>query len=135
MPRQSPYHLLYLDRLQVIESEMQAVLARARSDSDSMIGFAMEASHLEGEMPYSFGPPLIDYPSAELLGEMLLELGRYDEAAEAFTVQLARTRQRAKVLACLAEAERKRGNIEAADYALSRYQEVRAKMDTPWKQR
>ena len=131
MPRQAPSDLLYLIRLKVIESEMEAVLARARNDGESMIAHAMEASRLEGDMPYSFGPPFVDYPSAELLGEMLLELGRYDEAAAAFTLQLARTRQRGRVLAGLAEAERKRANTQAADYALSRYQEVRAKADTP----
>lgn len=130
MPRQAPWDLFYLGRLKVIESELQAVLARAENDSEAMISHAVEASRLEGEMPYAFGPPFIDYPSAQLLGEMLLKLERYDEAADAFTLQLKRTRQRAQALAGLAEAERKRGNTEAADYALSRYREVRAKADS-----
>ena len=125
LPRQAPFDLLYLDRLIVIEHQIEAVLARANGETDTMIGHAREASQLEGDMPYSFGPPFVDYPSAQLLGELSLDLGNNDEAANAFAEQLSRTRLKASALLGLANAERARGNAEAAVYAMARYQKVR----------
>ncbi len=33
----------------------------------------LKPAALEGEMPYAFGPPFVDWPSSELLGELLLK--------------------------------------------------------------
>ena len=129
LPRQAPHDLLYLDRLAVIEHQLEATLAHASGDSAKTLDHAREASRLEGEMPYSFGPPFVDFPAAQMLGELSLESGSYDEAAAAFTEQLLRTRLKAQVLAGLARAERARGNDEAADYAMVLYRQVRAKAD------
>jgi hypothetical protein len=129
LPRQAPFDLLYLDRLVVIEHQLEAVLARANGETDTMLYHAHEASRLEGDMPYSFGPPFVDYPSAQLLGELSLDLGNDDEAADAFAEQLTRSRLKANALAGLARAERARGNAEAADYAMARFQQVREMSD------
>ena len=131
LPRQAPFDLLYLDRLVVIEHQLEATQARARGDTDTMMNHAREASRLEGEMPYSFGPPFVDMPSAQLWGELSLELGSHDEAAAAFAEQLKRSRLKAQALLGLARAERARGNAEAADYAMARYQQARAVSDGP----
>jgi hypothetical protein len=77
-------------------------------------------------MPYSFGPPFVDFPSAQMLGELSLDNGEYDEAAAAFTEQLLRTRLKAQALTGLARAERARGNDDAADYSMALYEQVRA---------
>jgi thioredoxin-like negative regulator of GroEL len=74
-------------------------------------------------MPYSFGPPFVDMPSAQLLGELALELGNAEVAAGAFAEQLKRSRQKAQVLLGLANAERARGNAEAADHAMAQYRQ------------
>jgi hypothetical protein len=131
LSRQAPFDLLYLDRLVVIEHQLEAMLARARGDTDTMMNHAHEASRLEGEMPYSFGPPFVDMPSAQLWGELSLELGSHEEAAAAFAQQLKRSRLKAQALLGLARAERARGNVEAADYAMARYQQARAVSDRP----
>jgi len=129
-PRQAPFDLVYLDRLGVIERELESALARSKGDTTSMIERAREASRLEGEMPYSFGPPFVDYPAAQWLGERLLDLGQNDAAAAAFAEQLKRSRQRTQALLGLARAERARGNAGAADEAMSRYDAARATTDT-----
>lgn len=131
LPRQAPFDLLYLDRLVVIEHQLEATVARARGDTEDMMNHAREASRLEGEMPYSFGPPFVDMPSAQLWGELSLEMESYEEAAAAFAVQLKRSRLKAQALLGLARAERARGNAEAADYAMARYQQARAVSDRP----
>ena len=131
LPRQAPFDLLYLDRLVVIEHQLEATLAHANGDTDTMMNHAREASRLEGEMPYSFGPPFVDMPSAQLWGELSLELGSREEAAAAFAEQLKRSRLKAQALLGLARAERARGNAEAADYAMAQYQQARAVSDRP----
>ncbi len=105
LPRQAPSDLLYLDRLDVIDLELQAVLARRQGNMRAAIQYAREASRLEGEMPYSFGPPFVDYPSAQLLGELQLAEGNFAEAAAAFTEQLKRSRGKTKVVEELERAE------------------------------
>jgi hypothetical protein len=104
LPEPEPFALLYLDRLDVIEQQLLAAQARAAGDTDAAIGYASAASRLEGEMPYSFGPPFVDYPSAQLLGELTLAAGRNDEAATAFSEQLRRSRRKTAAVEGLARA-------------------------------
>ena len=116
MERQAPTDLVYLDRLNVLDLEIQAAIASAEKDTDKALEFAHEASRLEGGMPFAFGPPFIDLPSAELLGEILLDAGQYDEAAEAFETQGERTRLKSLPMLGLARAEEARGNQATATH-------------------
>lgn len=109
LPEEVPFNLLYLDRLDVIELQMQARLAMAGGDSDAALDYAREASRQEGEMPYSFGPPFVDYPSAQLLGELAFDLGNYEESVAAFSEQLRRSRRKSQAADGLARAERALG--------------------------
>lgn len=104
LPEQVPFNLLYLDRLEVIEKQLQASLARAQGNGAAALEYAREASRLESEMPYSFGPPFVDYPSAQLLGELALDLGNHELAAAAFSEQLRRTRRKTQAVDGLARA-------------------------------
>ncbi len=45
----------------------------------------------EDKLPIAFGPPTIDKPGHELLGEILLRRGRKDEAHAEFEKAVART--------------------------------------------
>jgi hypothetical protein len=134
LPRQAPYDLLYLDRLVVIEHQLEATLERASGDTGNALKHAREASRLEGEMPYSFGPPFVDFPSAQMLGELSLDTGDNDAAAAAFAEQLLRSRLKVQALLGLARAERARGDSAAADYAMALYQGVRDKADNKSRQ-
>jgi tetratricopeptide (TPR) repeat protein len=116
MERQAPTDLVYLDRLGVLDLEIQAAITSAEEDTDKALEFAREASRLEGEMPFAFGPPFIDLPSAELLGEILLNAGYFDEAVEAFETQGERTRLKSLPMLGLARAEEARGNHTAATH-------------------
>lgn len=109
LPEQVPFNLLYLDRLDVIEQQLRASLARAQGNRAAALEHAREASRLESAMPYSFGPPFVDYPSAQLVGELALDLKKYEEAAAAFTEQLKRSRKKTQALDGLARAEQASG--------------------------
>ena len=57
-------------------------------------------------MPLEFGPPTIEKPSDELLGEMLLQLNRPSEARDAFQAALARAPGRRLVVEDLARTDK-----------------------------
>jgi len=102
-----PFNDEYLDRVAVIGLQLQARLAKTRGETATALALAGQASQLEGEMPYAFGPPFVDYPSAQLLGELALEMGDYKLAVEAFSEQLKRSRGRRQALAGLQQAKAK----------------------------
>ncbi len=114
----------YLKRLQVMEQELLAGIEFARGESQQAARYAAEASRLEDEMPYAFGPPFVDWPSAELLGEMLLDARKYAEAEAAFKLELKRARLRANSLQGLATALHKQGKETEAVYYQEKLQQM-----------
>jgi hypothetical protein len=60
----------------------------------------------EHAIPLEFGPPNIEKPTDELLGEMLLELHRQTEARDAFQTALTRTPGRKLVVEALARTDK-----------------------------
>jgi hypothetical protein len=101
---QAPTDLLYLKRLAVMELELQAAKEYARGELGQAVRFAGDAVLLEGEMPFSFGPPYVDLPSAEYQGDLLLESRKYADAAVAYELQLDRTHQKSHSLFGLVHA-------------------------------
>jgi len=124
----------YLKRLQVMEQELLAGIEFARGESQQAARYAAEASRLEGEMPYAFGPPFVDWPSAELLGEMLLDARKYADAEAAFKLELKRARLRANAMKGLVVALEKQGKAtEAAYYQEKLKQMQKNKAEKPGK--
>jgi hypothetical protein len=123
----APSNQQYLQRLKVMEQELLAGIEFARGETQQAARFAAEASRLEGEMPYSFGPTFVDWPSAELEGEMLLEARKYADAEAAFKLQLKRARLRARSLDGLATALEKQGKDAEAAYTRKKLELIRVK--------
>jgi hypothetical protein len=114
----------FLNRLRVMEQELLAGIEFARGESQNAARYAAEASRLEGEMPYAFGPPFVDWPSAELLGEMLLDARKYADAEAAFKLGLERARLRANALKGLVTALEKQGKTSEAGFIQQKLQSV-----------
>ncbi len=93
-------------RSAVLERQMIALLAQVEGKAAEAVVHAREAAVLEERMPFFFGPPYVDKPSQELLGELLLAAGRKDEAERAYRAALACTRGRTISLEGLAAARR-----------------------------
>ncbi|HEX2442357.1 MAG TPA: hypothetical protein VHJ77_00310 [Vicinamibacterales bacterium] len=77
----------------ILERQMGALLRRSQ-DAAAAIALLREAATAEEQVPDAAGPPVVIKPTQELLGELLLELGRPKEAAAAFEAALKRYRNR-----------------------------------------
>jgi len=70
---------------------VRGLLAEQEGDFAGAERLMLQAVGLEDKLPIAFGPPTIDKPSHELLGEFLFRRGRKDEAHAEFEKAVART--------------------------------------------
>jgi len=94
--------------------ELEAAILSAERRGDQAIAIMQQAVATEKELPYAFGPPSPEKPSAEFLGELLLQANQAPQAREAFQAALERTPRRAESLLGLARAENAMGDKVAA---------------------
>jgi len=69
--------------------QARAVAALAAGRSDEGLSLLRKAAEAEVALPPPFGPPVLQKPSYEMLGDELLVLGRKTEAADAYTRELS----------------------------------------------
>lgn len=69
--------------------QADAVVALANGRTDEGLSLLRKAAEAEAALPPPFGPPLLQKPSYEMLGDELLALGKKGEAAEAYKRALA----------------------------------------------
>ena len=81
----------YRVRPDILVLEAQALLGEQENDLSGAEKLLRQAVGLEETLPIAFGPPTIDKPTHELLGEFLLRRGRKDVAHAEFERALART--------------------------------------------
>jgi tetratricopeptide (TPR) repeat protein len=81
----------YRMRPEIFILEARGLLTEQDGDFASAEKLLRQAVGMEEKLPIAFGPPTIDKPTHELLGEFLLRRGRKDEAHSEFEKALART--------------------------------------------
>jgi len=94
------------ETLLIAVEQLRAMLTAAEGKPQDAVQELQRISAKEHQLPLEFGPPNIEKPSDELLGEVLLQLNRPSEAREAFQAALARTPGRRLVLEELARTEK-----------------------------
>src|SRR5258708_16828395 len=97
-----------------MEKELAALVAGARGRGEDAVARIKEAVALEGQLPPPLGLPRPIKPASELSGEILLELGRPQEAAAAFERVLQRVPNRSLALLGLARASAATGDRASA---------------------
>jgi len=97
--------------------EMRAALAAAEGKPEDAVKDLERTAARERALPLEFGPPNLEKPSDELLGELLLQLHRPAEAREAFQAALARAPGRKLTADDLARANREIVATAAKDTA------------------
>ena len=100
-------------RLVVLTGQLQALLLLQSGKGDDAVRELQRLASDEQEMPLEFGPPFIDKPTNELLGEALVQLNRPSEAQAAFQDALARAPGRSLSTAELAQADKQIANTTA----------------------
>jgi len=85
-------------------AQSEAVVALAQGRTDEGLQLLRKAAEAEAALPPPFGPPALQKPSYEMLGDELLALGRKSEAAEAYRQALAGAPGRRLSIAGLAKA-------------------------------
>ena len=98
--------------MQATERKLTAFQARMAGQPDSSVAALRTAAELEEGLTI-VGPPIVPL-ARELLGELLLELGRLPEAAAAFDSTLQRTPNRSAALLGRARVAAQAGDINTA---------------------
>jgi len=86
--------------------QLRAALVASEGKPEDAVKELQRIAAREHALPLEFGPPNIEKPTDELLGELLLQLHRPAEARDAFQTALARTPGRKLVVEALARADR-----------------------------
>ncbi|MGZ8336230.1 MAG: hypothetical protein ACXWU1_06175, partial [Allosphingosinicella sp.] len=71
-------------RAEIVLRQAEALDRLAAGDAEAGLAVLRAAAATERDIPAEFGPPLVEKPSAELLGDQLVRLGRREEAARAY---------------------------------------------------
>ncbi|HEV7671027.1 MAG TPA: hypothetical protein VGS22_21125 [Thermoanaerobaculia bacterium] len=111
-------------RTEVLALELAGAIAVAEGKSSVAVERLLAATKIEGEMPVDFGPPTVDKPAYELLGEILLASGDASGAKVAFETALARTPRRTTSLLGLSRAATRLGDEPTAARAREELREI-----------
>ena len=114
-------------RAGILEDQLRALIDARAGRREEALAALRQAAAAEAAMPFEFGPPFIDKPTPELLGELLLEGSRPKDARRAFEAALARAPERTASLEGLERAARASGDEEAAGRAASRLRSIRGR--------
>lgn len=107
----------YGKRIRTLGLELRGLELRAAGDDEGALGLLEAAAAVEDSMAFAFGPPFVDQPAHELLGEALLAMSRSGRAREEFRKALARAPRRTQSLLGLARACLAAGDLAAATRA------------------
>ena len=102
----------------ILGLELGGLTRALAGDSAAAVALVRQAADIDDAQPIPFGPPWTIKPPHELLGELLLEMGRADDAQRQFEAALARTPRRPLAVLGLMESQAAAGR--AADAATSR---------------
>jgi tetratricopeptide (TPR) repeat protein len=93
-------------RAEVMVQQADALQLAAEGKRSEAIEMLQRAAAAETSMPFEFGPPVVEKPTYELLGDELLAAGRASEAAAAYRAALERTPGRTASVDGLAKAQK-----------------------------
>src|SRR4029077_3104444 len=99
---------------EIVVQQIDALEKIRDGKAEEGMALLRKAATAESATPLEFGPPPVQKPSNELLGDQLLALGRNAEAEQAYQSALARAPGRTLSLQGLLRAQRALGQADAA---------------------
>lgn len=106
----NPEIILSQKEVDILKLEVRSVIAMKEGDGDKAVTMAREAAEMQASLPFRYGPPRISKPTAELLGDILYDLGNNAGAILAYKDQLSRSKLRTNSLIGLARAAARIGD-------------------------
>jgi tetratricopeptide (TPR) repeat protein len=97
---------IYNGELHALLTAAEALASGSKEKAQDSVAELQRLAVKEHAMPLEFGPPNIEKPTDEMLGELFLELHRPAEARDALEVALARTPGRKLAVEALARADK-----------------------------
>ena len=114
---------------EALEKELEALGLLADGRSVEAIELLEEATVIEDNIPFEYGPPDIVKPTHELLGEVLLTADRADEARAEFEKALALAPKRVQSLIGLARAAELLDDEVTAQEVYTELKRIRGRAD------
>jgi tetratricopeptide (TPR) repeat protein len=109
-------------RAEVLVQQIDALERLREGKKEEGIALLRKAAEAESAMPLEFGPPVIQKPTFELLGDELLALGRHAEAEQAYRSALERAPGRTRSLQGLLRSQQALGKTDAAEQTRAQLQ-------------
>jgi tetratricopeptide (TPR) repeat protein len=110
--------------IEILAMQLRGLARVAEGAQEDGVALLREAAALEDVMPFEFGPPAVVKPTHELLGDVLMELGRTDEAQREYARALELTPLRARSLLGLGRAAAATGDSRTAGRAYAQLREI-----------
>ena len=110
----NPEIILAPKEIGILKLQVESVIAMSAKNFQRALKLAREAADRQASMPFRYGPPRISKPSNELLADILLEVGKNQEASEEYSDQLSRSQLRTNSLIGLARASSRIGDETTA---------------------
>lgn len=117
------------NRFEILQAQLEAMISADDGNLAQAVKSLQEIAPTEEAMPFEFGPPFVDKPSYELLGELLLKSGDAAGARAAFHAALARTPERTSSLMGLLAAEKAMGDVAAQRQTDEKLKQIRHSAD------
>jgi len=106
------------------QDEVEGLLLLRQGDAGGAVARLSGAAAAERSIPMEFGPPTLDKPANELLGDVLMELGRAQEARTAYEAAQTLAPGRGQSLLGLARCARALNDPELASSVAARLAKV-----------
>jgi len=120
---------LDIDQAYILELELKGLYAMLRSKPEDAERWLKQATQLEDEASYSYGPPEVVKPSYELYGEWLLAQNRPEDALLQFEKALQRGPKRVRALDGQLRAARALGKEDIVKEAKQALDEISIKAE------
>ncbi len=123
---------LDIDQAYILELELRGLYAMLRAKPEDAERWLKQATQMEDEASYSYGPPEVVKPSYELYGEWLLAQNRPEDALLQFEKALQRGPKRVRALNGQLRAARALEKGDVAKEAKQALDEIRLKAEQPF---
>ncbi len=125
-----PEIIIRQEEVDILRLELDAMFALAKGKNKSVEALMRKAHTSAQTMPFKYGQPRLAKPSGELLGDVLLELGKTEMAAQAYKDELANSQRRTNSLLGLARAAAAHGDQRMSEEAYRELGDIWHNADT-----